>query len=150
MVPVLLTRNLRWPRGLDLAEGLHRDFDRFVGRVFGESCDGGPSSYPFDVREDENHYYVEADVPGMTKDDVEIALENGVLTITGEKKVGQDHNQDNYHIRERRCGKFSREFTLPTAVDESQVSAVMKDGVLTITLNKREEVKPKRISVNVG
>jgi len=139
---------LGWPTGFDALSDLQRDFDRLVGRVFG---DGGESIYlPYnvDIREDENHFYVAAEMPGMKKDDIDVTLEAGVLTISGEKKLETAHEKSDWHIQERRYGKFSRSFTLPSAVDETKVNATLKDGVLTITLDKREEVKPKKIAVS--
>lgn len=145
MLPVRMTRrSLGWPNGLDLIEGLHRDFDSLLGRVFTQ---GEALPYAVDVREDENHFYVEAEMPGLTKDDIEVTLENGVLTISGEKKTSVDEQKENFHLRERRYGRFTRAFTLPSAVDESKVNAVLKDGILTVTLDKREEVKPRKIAV---
>jgi len=103
-----------------------------------------------DVREDDEHVYVEAEVPGMSKDEIEITLEGGVLRIAGEKKQETERKEGDYHLRERRYGKFERSFTLPTTVDEGKVNATLKDGVLTITLDKKDEVKPKRIEVKAG
>ena len=144
------TADLGWPTGVDLVDNLHRDFDSLVGRVLGDAWEGQALACRVDVREDENHYYVEAEVPGLSKDEIDITMENGVLTIAGEKKTSVEENDGNFHIRERRYGKFARQFTLPTAVDEGKVKAALKDGILTITLDKREEVKPKKISVNLG
>ena len=139
-----------WPTGVDVVDRLHRDFDRLVDRVIGDSWTGQMLPYNVDVREDEGHYYVEAEMPGLSKDDIQITVENGLLTIAGEKKASSDETKGNLHIQERRYGKFSRQFTLPSAVDEEKVNATLKDGILTITLDKREEVKPKRITVSPG
>jgi len=128
-----------------MLDSLHRDFDSLLGRVFTQ---GESFGYPVDVREDESHYYVEAEMPGLNKDDIEVTLENGVLTIAGEKKSTLDEQKENFHMRERRFGRFARSFSLPSAVDEGKVNATLKDGILTITLDKREEVKPRKIAVN--
>ncbi len=103
--------------------------------------------YRVDVREDAEHIYVEAELPGLTKEDIEITLEDGVLTIAGEKKIENEEEREGYEVRERRYGKFSRTFELPSVVDEGKVRANLKDGVLLVTLDKREEVRPKRIEV---
>lgn len=146
MLPVRVVRRaLGWPNGSDMLDSLHRDFDSLIGHVLTQ---GDSFGYPVDVREDANHYYVEAEMPGLTKDDIEVTLENGVLTVGGEKKYSRDEEKENYHMRERRFGRFARSFTLPSAVDEGKVNAILKDGILTITLDKREEVKPRKISVN--
>ena len=123
-----------------------------VGRFFGDVPGNGRSqilNYKVDVREDDDHVYVEAELPGMTKDDIDITLENGVMTISGEKKLEHEEKKENYYLSERRYGSFSRSFQIPSVVDESKVEATLKDGVLHVTLNKREEVKPKRIEVKV-
>lgn len=150
-MPVLTRRNrgaLGWPTGFDALAELQRDFDRLVGRVFGDGGENIYLPYNVDIREDEDHFYVSAEMPGMKKDDIEVTLEAGVLTISGEKKMESQHEKCDWHIQERRYGKFSRSFTLPSAVDESKVNATLKDGVLTITLDKREDVKPKKIAVS--
>ena len=101
----------------------------------------------FDVREDADHIYVEAELPGFRKDDVDITLENQTLTITAERKMDEKENKPGYLLHERRYSRFQRSFTLPPTVDEQTVNAKLNDGVLTITLNKREETKPRKVSV---
>ncbi|HOW19548.1 MAG TPA: Hsp20/alpha crystallin family protein [Phycisphaerae bacterium] len=157
MLPVRLGRGadllddpMGWPMGAGLVDRVHRDFDRLVDRVLGEPWAGGLVPYNVDVREDDSHYYVEAEMPGLTKDDIEITLEDGVLTISGEKKTSSEQKSGHYHIRERQYGRFSRQFSLPSAVDENKVDALLKDGVLRITLDKREDVKPRKITVSGG
>ena len=103
-----------------------------------------------DVREDEDHYYFTAELPGLSKDDIEITLQDGVLTINGEKKDERKEEKNGYHLRERRYGKFSRSFRLPTEVDPNKVGAHLKDGVLSVTLDKAEAIKPKTIEVKAG
>ena len=129
---------------------LQGQLDRFIGDVWGECPVPASLGYRVDVREDAEHVYVEAELPGLTKEDIEITLEEGVLTIAGEKKLENQEEREGYQVRERRYGKFSRRFELPSVVDEGKVRANLKDGVLLVTLDKREEVKPKRIEVNVG
>lgn len=153
MLPVHTSRErglLGWPAGLDIVGGLHGNFDRLVDRLFNEpwAANGEILPYKVDVREDAGHYYVEAELPGLSKDDIQITVENGLLTVAGEKRTSYNQDKENLHIQERRYGKFSRQFTLPTAVDEEKVNATLKDGILTITLDKREEVKPKKITVS--
>lgn len=122
---------------------LDRLFDNFVSDMGAEPM----VPYEVDVHEDAEHVYVEAELPGLTKDDIDITLENGVMTIRGEKKFEEERKDEGYHLRERRFGRFSRSFQLPALVNENQVNAVLKDGILKVTLNKREEVKPRRIEV---
>lgn len=124
-----------------------RDLDAIVSRVFGR--DGGQTSfapYGVDIREDADHLYVEAELPGFKKEEVDITLENQTLTISAERKV-QTEQKGDWLLNERRYTRFLRSFNLPPTVDESTVDAKLHDGVLTVTLNKREETKPRKIKV---
>ena len=137
----------------DPYEQVQREFDSMLGRLFGPSQgDGGQRLAPYcvDVREDADHFYVEAEMPGFKKDDVDITLENQTLTISAERKEEKQQKGDkgDLLLHERRYNRFLRSFTLPPTVDEQTVNAKLTDGVLTITLNKREETKPRRIQVS--
>ena len=163
----------------DPFELMRQDFSSMLGRFFGGGRldDGGEgggmlslSNYGVDIREDADHFYVEADIPGFRREDIDIRLENGALTIAAERREetpqqqqdqqqaragqsggqpsqGQQHRSD-YRLRERRYQRFHRSFTLPPDVDEQDVQAKLEDGVLKIKLNRREETKPKKIQVN--
>lgn len=147
MLPVLFRRlneGLGLPRHWDVFDGL---LDRVIGD---ESVNLNASAHRVDIREDANHFYVEAEVPGLTRDDIEVTLENGVLTLSGEKKTAVEETKENYHLRERRYGRFTRSFVLPSEVDDAKIQAALKDGILTITLTKRDEVKPRKINVDVA
>lgn len=130
-----------------------REFDHALSRWFGgRQMDGGEqaslASYGVDVREDGDHLYVEADLPGFKKDEVDITLENQMLTISAEKKIEtNDQPQGDWLLNERRYTRFLRSFNLPPTVSDQQVDAKLVDGVLRITLNKREETKPRKIQV---
>jgi HSP20 family protein len=104
-----------------------------------------------DVREDGDHLIVEAELPGFRKEEIDITLENQTLTISAEHreetKQGNEKSGD-YLIRERRYNRFLRSFTLPPTVNDQQVQAKLADGILTITLNKREETKPRKVQVS--
>ena len=133
----------------------NRLFDPFdvMDRMLGRYADVGEipaelAPYAVDVHEDGDHFYVEAELPGFNKDEVDITLEDGVLTIRAERKT-ETNKRDPLHI-ERRWTQFQRAFTLPTAVNENSVKASMDSGVLTITLDKREETKPKKIAITPG
>ena len=110
---------------------------------------GYMSPYGVDVREDADHLYVEADMPGFKKEEIDITLENQTLTITAERGQQEQRNDDkgDLLLHERRYTRFQRSFTLPPVVDEQTVNAKLADGVLTVTLNKREETKPRKIQV---
>ena len=136
----------------DAYELAQREFDTLLNRFFGgREADGGSYLAPYgvDVREDADHIYVEAELPGFTKEDVDITLENQTLTITAERKENsRQQPKGGYLLRERRYNRFQRSFTLPPTVDEQSVNAKLDGGVLTITLNKREETKPRKINVS--
>jgi len=116
-------------------------------RTSGENVIWAPA---INVREDDEKVVVEAELPGVRADDVDISVENGMLTIAGEKRADQDNKDENWHIVERRYGRFERSFTLARAVDVENIHASFDDGVLRIELPKREEAKPRRIRVDVA
>jgi HSP20 family protein len=161
----LPTRVNRSQQYYDPAEAAQREFDTVLNRFFGGSYVGGPEGgalapYGVDVRENGDHLVVEAELPGFKKDDVDITLENQTLTITAQKREetpapqqaggqqGKQQDRGNYLLRERRYSRFQRSFTLPDTVDDQSVDAKLQDGVLTITLNKRPETKPRKIQVS--
>jgi HSP20 family protein len=101
------------------------------------------------VYEDKDHVFVRAEVPGMKKEEIDISLHEGVLTLSGERKLEKEYEKAQSHRTERFVGRFQRSVTLPAPVDSANVRATYKDGILAITLPKAEEAKPKQISVNV-
>jgi HSP20 family protein len=103
-----------------------------------------------DIIEDEKEWLVKADLPEVKKEDVKVTVENGVLTITGERKLEKEEKEKKYHRIERSYGNFLRSFTLPDYADGSRVSAEFKDGVLKVHLPKSEKAKPKAIEVKVA
>jgi len=112
-----------------------------------------PSTWmpPVDIFQTGDHELVlKAELPDMNREDIEIGIENFVLTISGEKKASTDVKDDQYHHIERRYGSFSRSFSLPQTVDPNKVSAEYKNGVLTVKLPLREEAKPRSIKVDVA
>ena len=119
-------------------------------RDFGFS---GPSTWmpPVDIFQTGEHELVlKAELPDMAREEINITVENFVLTISGEKKVSGDVKDEQYHHAERRYGSFTRSFSLPQTVDPNRVSAEYKNGVLTIKLPLREEAKPRSIKVDVA
>ena len=100
-----------------------------------------------DVAEDDNAYIVKATMPGVKPEDVEVTLQNNVLTLKGEAKADKEINEERYHLRERRYGAFMRSLTLPATVKADMIEAKHEDGVLTVRLPKTEEDKPKKIAV---
>ena len=103
-----------------------------------------------DVAEDDDAFVVKASVPGINPDDLEITYTDDTLTIKGETKEEKDTNEAQYHLRERRYGSFSRSIRLPSKVKSDGIEANYNAGVLTLTLPKVEEVKPKRIAIKAN
>ena len=102
-----------------------------------------------DLYQNNDNVVAVVELPGMRKDDIEISLHNGTLTIGGERKKAQSEGNGESATRtERFSGKFRRSITLPTRVDANKVNATYKDGILTVTLPKAEEVKPRKIAVS--
>ena len=147
MLPVRLFKNRVdgfLPESRNLLARWPTDIDDLFGHFFG-TCHGG--GFQVDVREDGDNLIVEAELPGLSKEDIEITVEDGILTIAGELKSKTDQDKPNYHLRERRYGRVLRSFSLPTTVDGEKVNANLANGVLTVSIPKREEVKPRRIEV---
>ena len=105
---------------------------------------------PVDVYEDEHNVTLKIEVPGIDEKDIDVRVENNVLTVHGERKFEKEEKEENFRRVERQYGSFTRTFTLPTTVDAEKVSANYEKGILKITLPKKAEAKPKQIKVNVG
>lgn len=126
---------------------------RQMNRLFQDIGDRGYHTrrvgvYPMvNVSEDADHIYVRAELPGVKPEDLDITIKDQQLVLRGERKIPTEANKVNYHRRERESGFFRRVLRLPAQVDANKVAAACKDGVLTITLSKPEEVKPRQISV---
>jgi HSP20 family protein len=103
-----------------------------------------------DVYEDQHGIQLNLEVPGIDEKDLNINVENSVLTVSGERKFEKEQKEENFHRIERRYGTFTRSFTLPNTVDTEKITADYDSGVLSIHLVKREEAKPKQIKVNIG
>ena len=101
-----------------------------------------------DVQETPEAYKLHAELPGLTKEDIQITLENNVLRLSGERKFERDVKKESFHRIERTYGAFARSFTLPTQVDSEKVQAVFENGVLSLTIPKVEKAKPRQISIS--
>ena len=132
----------------DFPAGL-RLFQDSLSRLFSEPA-SRPWTPPVDRYETENELVLKADVPDIDPKDVGIQLENGTLTLKGERKFEEQKNGRGFHRIERSYGKFVRAFSLPETVDGDKVKADYKNGVLTITLPKKEVAKPRTINVEVA
>lgn len=102
-----------------------------------------------DIYETEKEVVVKAELPGLKRENVNVSIENNLLTIYGERRFEEETQKDKYHRVERTYGEFMRSFTLPTFVDIAKIGAEFKDGILMLTLPKREEAKPKQIEVKI-
>lgn len=131
-------------------------FDDTFRSMEGRQSDGngsngrGSNSLELDVSEREDQYLIRASLPGVDPEDIDISVHDNMLTISGETQSESESDNDQYHIRERRYGHFSRSIGLPNNVNADDIDADSKNGVLTITLPKKEETKPRRISVKGG
>lgn len=135
----------------DMSERLNRVFSRPTLRNTGKEnltvADWMPT---VDISETESEYLIKAELPEVRKEDVKVMVENGVLTLQGERRQEKEEKGRRFHRVERSYGSFVRSFTLPESVDEGGVKAEYKDGVLALHLPKSEKVKPKAIDVKVA
>ena len=135
----------------DMSERLNRVFSRPTLRNTGKEnltvADWMPT---VDISETESEYLIKAELPEVRKEDVKVTVENGVLTLQGERRQEKEEKGRRFHRVERSYGSFVRSFTLPESVDEGGVNAEYKDGVLALHLPKSEKVKPKAIDVKVA
>ena len=141
MIPVLRRRPREDVfRPMDL---LRRDF--FPAPWPEDEADTLTGAYPVDIREDDDNIYVEAEMPGFKKEEIDVNLEGGMLTISAERSP--EEFKGTRHLDERRYTRVHRSFTLPSSVDEGEVDARFEDGVLKLTLQKKAESKRKKIEV---
>jgi HSP20 family protein len=123
-----------------------------MGRVWGgeEGLTTGVWMPPVDVFETNDSIVLKADLPDVNKDEVDISVQNNTLTIRGERKREKEINERDFYRMERSYGSFARSFSLPPTVDAEKIEAAFTNGVLTLTLPKREESKPKQIKVKAS
>lgn len=131
-------------------ENFNRLFSEQFGRFFGEGETGARTWTPaVDIFETDQNLVLKAELPGFDPKDVEVRIEDGTLYLKGERKFENETKQQNYHRIERSYGTFSRTFTVPNSINSDNVKAEYRDGVLTLTLPKREEAKPKTVKIQV-
>lgn len=144
---------VRWEPFRDFSamqDRVNRVFNEFYRGVDDDVMRRGVWVPPVDVYQNgKEELVIKAELPDLSKDEIEITLENNSLTIKGEKKMDQSVKEDQYHRVERVYGTFSRTFSLPPTVDTGKVAADYKNGVLMITLPMKEEAKPKQIAIKV-
>jgi len=146
---------IRWEPTRELStlrDRMDRLFSDALGRGWGseEGLATAPWIPPVDVFETPENIVLKADLPDVKKEEVDISIENNTLTIKGERKFENEVKEKDFYRMERRYGTFSRTFTLPPSVTAEKAEAAFENGVLTLTLPKREESKPKQIKVQVG
>lgn len=154
---MIVRRIPRWPmRGwrspFDELERMQREVDRLAEALTGGlSREPSAGVYPpINMTEDNDNYYMRAELPGLKADELEISVTGNDLSIAGERRIPTENEKAKYHRREREAGKFSRIVSLPTQIDMSKAEAISADGILTIVLPKSEAAKPKRISVKTS
>jgi len=147
---------VRWEPFRDLVgiqDRMNRLFDEAFRGARGTSEEewalGGSWAPMVDIYEQNGDIVLKAELPGVDPKDVDIRVENNTLTLRGQRHFDKDVKRESYHRVERSYGAFSRAFTLPNVVDTEKIKADFKDGVLRLTLPKREEAKPKQISINI-
>jgi HSP20 family protein len=105
---------------------------------------------PVDIVEGKDKIQLKVELPGFKEDQVNLTVEDGLLTIRGERKFNRESKEENYHRIERSYGSFVRSFTLPNSVEQNRIQATFSDGMLNIDMPKREETKPKQIQIKAG
>ncbi len=131
------------------------DMDKMINNVFENDWNFPVRSKTnwspaVDVKESDNSFTLTADIPGLTKKEVKVNITDGILSISGERKFEDEKESGNYHYRERRYGSFSRTFNLPETVNEEDISASFKNGILSIELPKHEVVLPKEREIKIS
>ena len=142
-----------WPslgRLSDLRDEIDRLFESPLGELTRTSQLLSGWTPTLDVYEEKDHFIVKAELPGLKKEDIEVSFHDGGLSISGERKSETKHEDAEVYRAERFFGRFQRTVTLPTPVAVDKAKASYKDGVLTVTLPKTEEAKPKHIDVSVS
>ncbi|MEM7332769.1 MAG: Hsp20/alpha crystallin family protein [Chloroflexota bacterium] len=142
-----MTKLVRWN---PYRTSIFDEFDRLFDASFSKSTPTSNWSVAIDVVENDDAYIIEASVPGIAADDLDVTLEDNVLTLKGEVKSEEASENTQYHVRERRYGSFSRRVRFPVAVNGENIAATYENGILTLNVPKAEEVKPKKIEVTVS
>ena len=135
---------------VNLFDQFNREINRFFYNTRAQSAANEEHNWApaVDIREEDKRYLLIADIPGVKRDDVEITLEDGVLTVKGERASETGETREGFRRKERIHGTFMRQFTLPDTVNADNISAAVNDGVLEIEIPKQDKPEPKKISVN--
>ena len=138
---------VRWNPARELASMEIDRLNHMLNDFYGTGRSWMPAVDIFETNDRE--FVLKAELPDMKREDINITFENGVLTLTGERKADFDETQGTFHRSERTYGRFSRSFTLPATIDANRINAGYKDGILTVRVPQREEAKPKQIAVDI-
>ncbi|MFP4563725.1 MAG: Hsp20/alpha crystallin family protein [Spirochaetia bacterium] len=131
------------PGNLDL----FKDFDAVMNSFFGDDLGLDTRTPAVDIREEDEKYVLEAELAGLSEKDIDIDVENDMLTISSEKKDEKEEKKDGYILKERHSSSFRRSFMLPKEVDAEKINATVSNGVLSLDMPKRPEAKPRKIAV---
>ena len=146
---------IRWEPFRDLISTQDRFnhlFNDTFARAFGDQQEVSPRAWvpPVDIYETGDSLVLKAELPGINPGDMEIRVEDNTLYLKGERKFEKEVKEENLHRVERSCGTFTRSFALPNTIDADKVKAEYQNGILTLTMPKREEAKPRAIKINVS
>jgi HSP20 family protein len=140
-----------WNRTFSFVEPFRQEMENLMERFFGEENGNGQALKSWtpkvDVEETEKEILVRADLPGVDAKAIDISIENGILTVRGEKKEEKEEKKKNYHRIERFTGTFYRQIPLPAGADADKVTATNANGVVTVSIPKKPEAQPKRIAI---
>jgi HSP20 family protein len=149
---------IRWEPAREL-QTIQQEMNRLFGTFFDTRQQGGNGGNggtlrgwipAMDLVEEDDHFVLRADLPGVREEDVNIELEDNVLTISGERRAEQEDRKEGYYRIERAVGAFSRSLTLPEGIDPERIEAQFENGVLTVKIPKPEEQKARRVAISVG
>lgn len=129
---------------------MFNDFDKVFDSFFSTNPFGRSANPSVDIREEENRYVLEAELPGFTEKDIDVKVEDMLLTISSKQEKESEESQEGYVLKERKLRSFTRSFVLPKEVDREKIEANVKNGLLTLELQKAPESKPKAIEVKVA
>ena len=133
---------------VNLFDQFNNELNRYFSRTRPAAVQQRDWTPAVDIHEQENRFVLTADVPGVSRENIDITLEDGVLTVKGERSAEQESASEGFRRRERLHGTFLRQFTLPDTVNAEHINATVKDGVLEIAIPKQEKPRPKKITVN--
>jgi len=144
---------VRWKDPIGDLSSIHERMNRLFGEAFGPSRapeEGWARSWEpaVDIFETEDAIVVKAEIPGIERDQVDVEVKDGILTLRGDRKFAREVKEENYHRIERSYGSFQRSFTLPSSVDPDKVRATLGNGVLEVTLQKKEQARPRQVKIS--